>query len=182
MGRKSSISRLPSEIKDALLRLIRAEAYTNAEIVAALDQMGARVSESAITRFTRTERQKMETYRRAREVAQVWAQRAEEDPNGDVAKLNLQLLSTVAFKVLSDIGEGEAKSTSPMELMLMSKSLEHAAKAEKLTIERELRIRKEVAQQAAERAVASARKAGLSAEAAAGIRRDILGIVGKTGE
>lgn len=141
-----------------------------------VNAMGATVSESAVTRHARSSRSKMETYRQAREVASVWAQRAEEDPNGDIAKLNLQLLSTVAFKVLSDIGEGEDAGASPMEVMLLGKALEHAAKAEKLTVERELRIRKEVTQQAAERAVASARKAGLSAEAAAEIRRDILGI------
>ena len=124
-------------------------------------------------------RSQMETYQRAQEIAKVWAKRIEEQPGGDVAQLNLQLLSTLAFKVLSDINERpDDNQVTPMEMMLLSKALDHAAKAEKSTLERDLKVRKEVAQKAADTVSAALKKSGLSAETAAEIRLAILGVAG----
>lgn len=181
MAGRSSVTRLPPEIKEAIDLAIREDRATIDEIVAAIRALGADVSRSAVGRYAKSARERMETYRQAREIAAVWAKRMEEQPNGDVAQLNLQLMSTLAFKVLSEIGEGGAEgevtaAAGPMDIMLLAKGLEHLAKAERHNLDRELKLRKEIAQQAAERAVASAKRAGLSAEAAAEIRRDILGI------
>lgn len=176
MGRKSSISQLPPEVREAVDRAIREGRASAEQIVQMVNEMGAQISASAVTRYARSAREQMETYRKAQEIAAVWAKRIEEQPHGDVAQLNLQLLSTLAFKVLSDINERDGEPVNAMEMMLLAKALDHAAKAERNTLERDLRVRKEVAQQAAERAVQGAKKAGLSADAAAVIRRDILGL------
>lgn len=176
MGRKSSISRLPPDVREAVDRAIREGRASAAEIVELVNSMGAQVSESAVTRYARSAREQMATYRQAQEIAGVWAKRIEEQPQGDVAQLNLQLLSTLAFKVLSDINEQTEESVTPMEMMLLAKALDHAAKAERNTLERDLRVRKEATQRAAERAATAAKRSGLSAEAADAIRRDILGL------
>ncbi|MBI2801261.1 MAG: DUF3486 family protein [Gammaproteobacteria bacterium] len=177
MGRKSSISQLAPEIREAVDRAIREGRASAEQIVEIVNGMGAQVSASAVTRYARTAREQMETYRRAQEIASVWAKRIEEQPGGDVAQLNIQLLSTLAFKVLSDINNREAEDpVNPMEMMLLAKALDHASKAERTNLERDLRIRKEVTQKAADAATQVAKRTGLSAETAADIRREILGV------
>lgn len=173
MGRKSSITRLPPEVKEAVDRAIREGRASAAEIVALVDQLGERVSESAVTRYARSARAKMEDYLDAQQIASVWIKKAEEDPSGDVARLNHQLLSTAAFKVLSEI---EKEDLDPQKLMLLGKALDHLAKAERNSLERELRIRKEVAEQATKIATRAGKKNGLSVEVVDEIRREILGL------
>lgn len=176
MGRKSSIVKLPPDVKEAIDRAIRDGRASAAEIVALVNAMGAEISESAVTRYARSAREQMQTFRQAQEIASVWAKHVGEQPNGDIAQLNLQLLSTLAFKVLSDINERADGSVAPMELMLLAKAVDHFSKADRTTLERELRVRKEMAVKAAECAAASAKQRGLSADAADQIRREILGL------
>lgn len=176
MGRKSSIVKLPKEIREAVDRAIREERATYDEIKAMVDRMGGSASRTAIADYARKARDQMQTYRQAQEIASVWAKHVGEQPNGDIAQLNLQLLSTLAFKVLSDINERADGSVAPMELMLLAKAVDHFSKADKTNLERELRVRKEMAAAAAECAAAGAKQRGLSAEAADQIRRDILGL------
>lgn len=178
MPRRSTITQLPPEIREAIDRAIREGRASADDIVEMVNGMGAQVSASAVTRYARSAREQMQHYRQAQEIATVWAKRMEESPQGDVAQLNLQLLSTLAFKVLSDINERADAPVEAMEMMLLAKALDHAAKAERTTLERDLRIRKEVAQAAAARAVSAAKKGGLSADAVDIIRRDILGLGG----
>lgn len=176
MGRKSSIVKLPPAIREAVDRAIREERATYDEIKAMVDSMGGSASRTAIADYARKAREQMQTYRQAQEVASVWAKRMEEQPSGDVAQLNLQLLSTLAFKVLSDINEREDTTVAPMELMLLSKAIDHFSKAERTTVERDLRVRKELAARAAEVVASAVKQRGLSAEAADQIRREILGL------
>lgn len=176
MTGKSSIQRLPAELKEAADRAVREGRATIDEIVDLLNGLGAEVSRSAVGRYVKSAREQMQTYRQAQEVASVWAKRMEEQPSGDVAQLNLQLLSTLAFKVLSDINEREDTTVAPMELMLLSKAIDHFSKAERTTVERDLRVRKELAARAAEVVASAVKQRGLSAEAADQIRREILGL------
>lgn len=176
MGRKSAIVKLPPPVREAVDRAIRDGRATAEEIVAMVNGMGETVSRSAVSNYARNAREQMQTYRQAQEIASVWAKRMEEQPNGDVAQLNLQLLSTLAFKVLSDINERVDEPVAPMEMMLLAKALDHAAKAERTTVERDLRVKKELAARAAEVVASAVKQRGLSAEAADLIRREILGL------
>jgi hypothetical protein len=176
MGGKSTIGRLPPAIKEAVDTAIREGRATIDEIVDVIRSMGGDASRSSVARYKKSQEEEMELYRAVRETAAVWATRMEEDPNGDISKLTQQLVTTLAFKVAKEMAIEPDALARPMDVMLLSKSVESIARAQKTSLERELRLRKEITEQAAQLAEESVRKKGLSAAAAADLRREILGI------
>lgn len=180
MGQKSSIARLDPRLKEAVDRAVREGRATIDEIVAAVLAMGGEVSRSAVGRYVQSARVKMERYREAQEVAAVWVRKMEETPDGDVGRLNAELLRTVAFQALSDLGDSDAE-VKPNDIMLLARAIKDLASADKTSTDRELRVRREVAQKAAgkiealEKDVATG--AGqLTPEALKRVRQEIYGI------
>jgi len=96
-------------------------------------------------------------------------------PEEKRGRLVIELLRTAIFRQLRR-AEAEERETEPAELVALARAIKELEAAEKMGIERELRIRREVAQEAAGLAAAAARKQGLSAEAAERIRARILGV------
>jgi DNA-binding transcriptional ArsR family regulator len=173
--RISSIDRLPDEIREAVDAAIRERRATIDEIVCAIREMGGDVSRSAVGRYAKRAREQMTRYREAQEIAKVWVGKLQAEPSGDVARLLSEMLKTVAFQVSADLGE-EA-SAKPMDVMLLAKALRDIGSFEKVNAERELRVRRETAEKAAETAVSAGRRAGVSPEALETIRREVYGIV-----
>jgi Protein of unknown function (DUF3486) len=174
MGRKSSITQLPPEIREAVDRAIREGRASADQIVAIINEMGGHASASAVTRYARSARAQMEQFTQATEIAKVWVGKLGADPTSDVGRLVTEMLRTVAWQQVGSMGDDSDGRAN--ETMMLARAIKDLASADKLTVEREARIRKEIKEQAAETAVHSAKKAGLSAAAAADIRRDILGI------
>lgn len=174
MGQKSSIARLDPRLKEAVDRAVREGRATIDEIVASILSMGGEVSRSAVGRYVQSARARMERYREAQEVASVWVRKMEETPAGDVGRLNAELLRTVAFQVLSEIGGSGGAEATPNEIMLLARAIKDLASADKTSTDRELRVRREVAQKAADKAADTAKLAGVSPETIQHIRRNIL--------
>lgn len=175
-GRKSSIERLEPRIREAVDALIRDGRATIDEIVEHLQGIGGEVSRSAVGRYKQRAEAQMVRMREAQEIAKVWVGKLQEDPQGDVGRLLSEMLKTVAFQVVGRLGE-DGEETKPADVMFLSSALRNIVSYEKLNAELVLRVRKEVAAQAAETAVSAGRKAGLSAEALETIRREVYGIV-----
>lgn len=174
MGRKSSIAKLPEAVRSAVDAAIREGRATIEEIVAMIREMGGSASASAVGRYKANAEEQMGRYREAQEVAKVWVERLGSEPEGDVARLLPEMLRTVAF---GTIGSMDGESAGPNEVMLLARAIKDLASADKLTAERILRVRREVADKAAVEAVKEAKRAGLSDEAAEAIKRKILGVV-----
>ncbi|HLT43786.1 MAG TPA: phage protein Gp27 family protein, partial [Luteimonas sp.] len=96
------------------------------------------------------------------------------DPEGDVGRLLSEMLRTVAWQTIGSMGETDA--VAPNEIMLLARAIKDLAAADKVAMERELKIRQEVARQAADAATKIAKRGGLSADAVQEIRREILGV------
>ena len=175
MGQKSTIARLDPRLKEAVDRAVREGRATIDEIVARSSLWEARSLARRVGRYVQSGARTMERYREAQEVASVWVRKMEETPDGDVGRLNAELLRTVAFQVLSALGDNDAE-VKPNEIMLLARAIKDLASADKTSTDRELRVRREVAQKAAQQAVSAARKGGLSSEQAEDIRREILRI------
>lgn len=174
MGRKSAIIKLDPAIREAVDAAIREGRATLEQIVALVKGMGGQASVTSVWRYRRSAEEQMKRWRDAQEVAKVWIGRLESEPNGDVGRLLSEMLKTLAFQVAGDMGE--AAENSPKDVMLLSTALRNVGAFDVAHLERELKIRREVASQAAAAADKVAKRGGLSAEAGAELRAAIMAI------
>lgn len=180
--RKSSIDQLDPRVKEAVDELVRGGRHTIDDIVQQIRALGGDASRSAVGRYVKRAEDQMERYRQAQEVAKVWIGRLEENPNGDVGRLLSEMLRTVAFQTIGQLGDAEPSeegNSGAMDIMLLARSIKDLASADKLSAEREMRVRQEVVRNAAERAAAIAKKGGMSPQAVDEIRRELLGMASK---
>lgn len=183
MAGRSSVARLPKPVKDQVHRLIR-DGHTIDEIVAHLEALGAPVSRSAMGRYKHRYETGMARFKEAQEVAGVWVKQLGEDPGSDVGRLIAEMLKTVAFQTIAGMGgdEDDAGSGAPttMDISLIARAIRDLEHAGKLSDDREMKIRAEVAKQVtkevADSAEATMREAGLDAEQLRLWREGFLGV------
>jgi len=177
MTRKSTVQAMSDEARQELDRMVRDGRATIDQIRGRLLELEGEnaPSRSAVGRYVQSAKQQMQRYREAQEVAKVWVGKLEEEPDGDVGRLLSEMLRTVAFNTLSQLGEGEAEAEAK-DIKSLAQAIKDLATADKTSAERELRIRREVAEQAAEKAGEVARRGGLSKDAVQEMRREILGV------
>lgn len=184
MGRRSSIDKLPTELRETLDRLIREGRYTVTEITAHLQELGAEVKRSAVGDYRKRREQQLIRYREAQEIAGAWVGELGQQPDSKTGQLLAELLKTVAFRTLAEMQDQEAGS-DPEELMLLARAIKDTATAQKTDHEFRRRIRDELIAEMAERARAAqaevtqvARSEGLTEDGAARIREILMGVVG----
>jgi len=176
MGRKSTVAYLDAAIVDEVNHLIRG-GKTIDDIVNALRELGANVSRSAVGRYVQSARESMEKYRQAQEVAKVWVDKLENEPQGDVARLLPEMLRAVAFQTISQLGESDDQIGS-QDLMFLAKALKDLSSATKTNMD-VAAVRRKIQAETKEVATdveKTARQAGLSEEQVLAIRKRILGI------
>lgn len=175
MPRRSTVAALPAEILERVNAMIR-DGATVPEILARLEEPGESVSRSALYRYkSRMERQ-LQRYREAQEVAGVWVRQLADDADDKVGRLLAEMIKTVAFNTISQLGEDGAESTTPEDLAHLARSIKDLVAARKGSAEIELRIRKDVVREAAREVEQVARRQGLSAAAVAELKASFLGL------
>ena len=102
----------------------------------------APVSRSALGRYAQKAEAQMQRYREAQEVAKVWVDKLEAEPQGDVARLLPEMLRSVAFQTLGAMSERD-DAVDAQEVMLLAKALDHLSKTSKAQLEVELKLRQE---------------------------------------
>lgn len=184
MPPKSSISKLPPALRAELDRLIRDGRYTLDQIVAHLQELGGEVKRTAVGDYKKKMEDTFARYREAQEVAGVWMKPLGEQADSQFGQLLAELFKTLAFRTLADM-QGNEAGAEPEQLMLLARSLKDIAGAQKADAEYRDKLRAQWQKEMAERAMAAeaevakvAKRAGLTAEAAAEIRQHVLGIVG----
>ena len=136
------------------------------------------ISRSAVGRHVKSARETFEKYRQAQEIAKVWVNKLEAEPNGDVSRLLPEMLRVVAFQTIGQMGETE-EGANPMEVMLLAKALQHMSAAGKDHMAMELKMRDERKKLLAEQSAkldALGKKDGVTPETLTAIR-EALGIV-----
>lgn len=171
MGRKSAITRLDPRIREAVDGAIREGRATIEDIVGLIREMGGQASASSVGRYKQNAEAQMARYREAQEIARVWVGKLQADPEGDVGRLLAEMLRTTAFQTLGGMEAG-----APQDVMFLAKALKDLASADKLTAERILKVRREMAQEAAEKAATVAKAKGLTRETVEELRRELLGL------
>ncbi|MDA5623711.1 DUF3486 family protein, partial [Pasteurella multocida] len=98
-----------------------------------------------------------------------------EMPQTDIGKALMEMVKQIAFETSLKLGEQEG-GIEPKQLALLSSAIQRLEQAESLSYKRELAIRKEVAQQAADTAEKIVTEAGLSASTVKKLKEQILGV------
>ena len=185
MARRSSIEQLPAEIRDVCLRLIR-DGRTIHEITAALNELDAEVSKSAVGRYVKNTRALMQRHLAAQDIAGRLVSQLGENPQGDVGALLAEMLKTIAFQLMADMGSDDDSEldadtaaelrAKPMDIMLLAKGLDHLERAGAVGFKRRLEIERLALARQAKAAESVAAQQGLTAAQWAAIRSEFLGI------
>lgn len=183
MGRKSSIKTLPKQILAEVDRLLRDEHATIDEVVEHLKEMGFPRKRSAVGLYRQNIAKVGERMRRTQEITEALVK--EMGPSaveGKTGRLLVQILQSIVFEWLMAKTEDEAAAADLKsgDLFFLAKALKEMASAQKIDVERELKIREEAERKTKDAAVkaveATAREKGLTKETAEAIRASILGV------
>jgi hypothetical protein len=196
MTRPSSIDTLEPRIQSEIGRL-RMQGCTIDQIVAHLASMHGvtTVSRSAMGRHVKGLERVAEQIRRSREVATALVQQLGDAPESETARLNIEIMHSAILDLKMRSADGEevdkggaaALAGNPEGIMLLSKAIDHLSKAQKSNLDFLAQVEKRAAEmaagmrgqvltEAADKAATVATEAGLSADRAAQIRRDVLGL------
>jgi hypothetical protein len=141
MARASSIKRLPPEIKQEIDQLLADGKHTIDEIVAALRDLGANVSRSAVGRYAQDFGKVSAKMREARTVATAFAQELGEIPDNDMGRALVEMLHHMIFKMMLARSDEEGPATDPLDLARLAMALKNAALTNSLSVDLELKIR-----------------------------------------
>lgn len=173
MGRKSSIAILDPRLKAAIDDAITQGRATIDDIVQMVRGMGGDVSKSAVGRYKKSVEERLADFRQKQAVAGEWMRQLRADPDGDIGQMLAQMLKLIAHQTQTDMLEAGADAK---EIAMLARAIKDMTAIEKARLDLEARARREATEAAADQAERSARDAGLSADRAAQIRRDVLGL------
>jgi len=183
MPRKSSILKLPKEVREYIAS-IREEGFTLDEMIDALgNEYNVEVSRSSLHRYTKHVDRITSKIRNSRYMAESIAQHFGDKPTSQVARTNIELLHTIIMDILvhadDEDGEGKEKLKSG-DAMKVAIALEKLTKAHSIDTDREMKIQKEAEKEAMKKASKivenAAREKGLSADMVDELKRKFLGV------
>lgn len=183
MARRSRIKQLPANVRGQIDKWLANNQATIDDITAYLTEQGHEVSRSSVGRYAKNFEQVAMHLRQSREMAEALVQEiGPAATEGKVGRMLVEILQKLTFDILLDKAQAaddplkEDEATTPKELHLLARTLKDMASAQKIEVERELKIRAEAVRDAADKAVSIATDAGMSAERIDEFRRSILGI------
>ena len=179
-GRPNRVDLLPEDLREQLHSLLRNKQITQKEILeivnpALVEQGEAPLSAAGLNRYSTKMVSAGGRLREAREVAEQWVKNLGAEPEGDVGKLTVEFVRTLAFDMSLKATNDEIP-LSPKDLQLLSNSVINLEKALTESERRQEIVRKRALQDAVASVEKSAKKSGLSADTVADIKREILGV------
>ncbi|QOF67330.1 DUF3486 family protein [Actinobacillus sp. GY-402] len=182
-GRASKVDLLPPNIKTQLAMMLRDKQYSQTEILSEINDLirdcglpeDMQLSKTGLNRYASRMEEVGRKIRQSREIAEVWTKQFGEAPESDIGKLLMEMVKNMAFETSLNMTEGTMAST-PEVLKDMATVIHRIEQAQSISDDRERKIRKEVAQLAAETAEKAVAQAGLSKDTVATIKAQILGV------
>lgn len=179
MGHRSKIQLLDRSVREELDRMVRDGGFTIDQIVARLRELSGKKSpgRSAVGVYMKRAREQMQRYRDAQGIAKLWIEQIGEKPDGDVQRLLSEMLRSIAYQTIGEVGDraldGDA---SPKELMLLARAIRDLAHSDRISLDRELLIRRQTAEKAAKVTQELMTSVGLDEEQARFWREKVLGV------
>ena len=166
-GGRSSIDRLPPELREAVDRAI-ADGATIDDITARIRAEGETCSRSAVGRYAKNMRDMIRQQQETDRTIKAWVDALGERPEGQAGLVLIETLRTMVLATMADLS-GRDEPVSMQELARISLILKRIEGTEKLRADRE-----RAAKKAAQSGQAKPR-GGLSPEAVAIIRAEVEG-------
>lgn len=179
MARRSSVTKLPSEVKSWLDKALVEGNFSGYELLeAALAERGHQISKSAIHRYGQPLQRRLAAIKASTEAARIITDGAGDDQDAR-SEAVIALIQTEMFEAIVNLQELDNEDADPIERMgIMSKVAKNIASLTNASIAQK-KFKAEVKAKAAdvaEKAAKIATQGGLSADTVAEIRRSILGI------
>lgn len=182
-NRKSTIDQLDPEIRSRVDALLKEGRHTLDGILTQIKGAFPEAelpSRSALGRYSKNFEVVARKMRESREVAKVWAERLGNEPQGDIGKLVMELLRTMAFDVTLSMTE-EGAEVDPGDLNKLALAMQRLEAAGKWNLQREQATRAAALEEAAKRVSdleQSAGKNGFDVETLKRVREEIYGLTG----
>lgn len=181
MVRRSSIKTLPPEILESVNRALTEGERTIDEVTAHLEELGHPRSRSAVGRHAKNLSDVAERLKRSREMSQALVKEiGPEVASGKTGRLLVEILQSICFDHLLVKADDKKSDLESQDFFFLAKALKEMASAQKIDVDRELKIRSEVARETAKKAAEVAEtvgnQAGLTKETINKFRGQILGV------
>ena len=183
MGQKSTVDRLPEDLRKKLIELLNRPDVTQLEIVDAINAEAGEplISKSSLNRYAQRMKKFAEKNRQAREVAESYLEKYGSDTRNKLGKVVNEQIRLVAFDLISELEElKESEEVSPQlmteVIFKVSRGLKELEQAEKLNAEREDELRKIILAETAAKVEEVAKKKGVSKEALNAIYTEVFKI------
>lgn len=135
MARKSTVDRLPGEVRELIGRL-RDQGRTIDEIRGKLLELDLDVARSTLGRHIQHLDRWSERMRWSRQISESLMQRLGEDPDNRVARYNVEMLHTLIMELVS-----KAEDLDPKDVLFLTTGLEKLARAAKVDVDRVVKIK-----------------------------------------
>jgi hypothetical protein len=187
MPRPRKVDLLPEELRGWLKEELKARGFADYEGLAEdlnfrLEEAGLelRIGKSAVHDFGQEYEEFVKYQEEASASAAGWMNDNGLEEEAQRHNVLLQMITTLAFKVMQAQMTREGGEIHPRELHFLGKMLKDVMSSsgirEKLVAEERARIAREAREAAADRAVKAASEAGMSAETSEAIKAHILGV------
>jgi hypothetical protein len=180
MGKASTIKTLPDDILEQLQALLRDPRVTQLDATARLnailaEQGEAPVSKSAVNRYSLQMDKVGAKLAQSRAIADMWIGKLGNEPAGKVGALLNEMVRNLAFDTAMHMAEDEAPA-DPKLIKALAEAIEKLERASSENEKRTVQIRAQALQEATDKASQAARRIGLSSEAIAEFKREMLGV------
>ena len=163
MAQRSSIERLPEDIRQKLQELLRDPRVTQLEATRRINQvleeegLPDRLSKSAVNRYAVKMEEVGAKLRQSREIAKMWIGKLGAAPQGEVGKLLNEMIRTLAFEMTLNMSEGSIEA-EPKMLKDLAIAIERLERAATTNVKREQEIRAQEREAAKKDAVSALEK------------------------
>lgn len=184
MGQKSSIDRLPPELREKLIELLQNPAITQKEIVDEINNAAGEtvVSKSGVNRYKlRMDRFAAKT-REAREVADAYIEKYGTENRNKLGKVVNEYIKLMVFDLATELEElkdsdGEIKPEDLADIIYkVSRAIKELEQAEKLNAQREAEIKAAVQKETAEKVETVCKQNGVSKDTMDMVLKEVFNI------
>lgn len=183
-GKSSKVDQLPEPIKNAFIALLRDKKHSQLEILSHVNELieeaglsdDYKLSRAGVNRYATGMETVGAKIREAKEVSNQWVAQLGSEPEGEVSKILIEMVRTLAFDQVLKLSEsGEA--VEPKYIRQLAQGVKDLEEAATKSHKREQEIKKAFAEEAATKAESIAMAAGMTAAGALDLKKEILGIV-----